>query len=126
MTCNGCVAFVTQKLLKIDGVTAVDIALKDGQASIVMSKNIAIEELANALPDKYLITKEVTLNDAPKKTKLQQLKPLFLIFAYLFGASFLLHYKAWNTTEVMLDFMGLFYIVSVSYTHLTLPTTPYV
>ena len=69
------------------------------------------QELANALPDKYLITKEVTLNDAPKKTKLQQLKPLFLIFAYLFGASFLLHYKAWNTTEVMLDFMGLFYIV---------------
>ena len=111
MTCNGCVAFVTQKLLKIDGITAVDIALKDGQASIVMSKNIAIEELADALPDKYSITKEVTLNDAPKKTKLQQLKPLFLIFAYLFGASFLLHYKAWNTTEVMLDFMGLFYIV---------------
>lgn len=46
-----------------------------------------------------------------KKSKLQQLKPLLLIFLYLFGTAFLLNYKDWNTGEAMLDFMGLFYIV---------------
>jgi hypothetical protein len=39
------------------------------------------------------------------------LKPLLLIFLYLFGAVFFLNYKDWDTGEAMLDFMGLFYIV---------------
>ncbi|MGB7395136.1 MAG: heavy metal-associated domain-containing protein, partial [Pricia sp.] len=45
------------------------------------------------------------------KSKLQQLKPLLLIFIYLFAAAILLNYREWNTAEAMLDFMGLFYIV---------------
>ena len=117
MTCNGCVASVTEKLAKVDGVTNVTIDLKEGLADIDMNKNIALSSLADALPDKYTIRENSSLaldsstNDIPSKTKFQQLKPLFLIFVYLFGASFLLHFKNWNTTEAMLDFMGLFYIV---------------
>ena len=44
-------------------------------------------------------------------SKLQQLKPLWLIFLYLFLAVFSLNFKDWNTTNAMLDFMGLFYMV---------------
>lgn len=117
MTCSGCVASVTEKLAKVDGITNVTIDLTEGQANIVMSKNIALNSLADALPDKYTIREKVsstsnTIADGiQEQTKFQQLKPLFLIFAYLFGASFLLHFKDWNTSEAMLDFMGLFYIV---------------
>lgn len=117
MTCNGCVASVTEKLAKVDGITNVTIDLNKGQADIVMSKNIALNSLVDALPDKYTISEKassasnISTDDILGQTKFQQLKPLFLIFVYLFGASFLLHFKDWNTTEAMLDFMGLFYIV---------------
>lgn len=46
-----------------------------------------------------------------EESKWEQLKPLFLIFGYLFVSAFLLNYKNWSTTNAMLDFMGLFYIV---------------
>lgn len=117
MSCNGCVASVTEKSAKVDGITNVMIDLKEGQEDLVMSKNIALNSLVNALPDKYTISERVSsasnisIDDILGQTKFQQLKPLFLIFAYLFGVSFLLHFKDWSTTEAMLDFMGLFYIV---------------
>lgn len=117
MTCNGCVASVTEKLAKVDDITNVTIDLAEGQADIVMSKNIALNSLADALPDKYTISEKassalnINTDGVQEQTKFQQLKPLFLIFVYLFGASFLLHFKDWNTTEAMLNFMGLFYVV---------------
>lgn len=44
-------------------------------------------------------------------SKLKQLKPLLLIFLYVFVAAFLLNYKQWDINNAMLDFMGLFYII---------------
>lgn len=117
MTCNGCVASVTEKLAKVDGITSISIDLAAGQANIVMNKSIALKNLSNALPDKYTISKKVSsaidisVDGILKQEKFQQLKPLFLIFVYLLGASFLRYFRDWNTTEFMLDFMGLFYIV---------------
>ena len=46
-----------------------------------------------------------------KESKIKQLKPLFIILGYIFIASILLNYKNWNSSNAMLDFMGLFYII---------------
>lgn len=117
MTCNNCVASVADKLSKVDGIQQIDVNLEKGEAEISMSAHIPIATLESALPDKYSISEkgnhasETEISDVVKKSKLQQLKPLLLIFLYLFSAAFLLNYKVWNTGEAMLDFMGLFYIV---------------
>ncbi|WP_343487967.1 heavy-metal-associated domain-containing protein [Allomuricauda sp. d1] len=121
MTCQNCVASVKEKLEKVEGVQQVDIDLEKGEAELNMHSHVAIQKLKKALPEKYGIKEKgnhsmdsrLRGNDrkVEKKTKLQQLKPLFLIFAYLFATAFLLNYKDWNMGEAMLDFMGLFYIV---------------
>ena len=114
MTCQVCVASVTEKLTKISNVEDVQVSLKDSEAVVSTSEVISISKLKEVLPEKYAIQlKQVnseTFGDK-EKTKLQQLKPLLLVFIYLFGASFLLNYKEWGLIEAMLDFMGLFYIV---------------
>lgn len=84
-----------------------------------MSQHISIEKLQEELPEKFSILqiekqqKNVfsTVANKEEKTDLQKLKPLFIIFAYIIIASILLHYKNWNWSNFMLDFMGLFYIV---------------
>ncbi|NER16291.1 heavy-metal-associated domain-containing protein [Spongiivirga citrea] len=121
MTCKGCEAGVSKILNEIDGVIKANVILEKEEAIIKMEHHISIDTLRQALPEKYQISEKETRNvfqsDAAKgittdeKTKLQQLKPLFLIFFYLISASVLLHLKNWNTAEAMLDFMGLFYIV---------------
>lgn len=129
MTCQGCVASVKQKLLAVDGVKEVAINLEKGEAEIEIGNTISISAFKNVLPEKYTIeVKEESRVDSNlpfdklrvtkenkkrvnKKTKFQQLKPLLLIFVYLFSAAFLLNYSNWITREAMLDFMGLFYIV---------------
>ena len=117
MTCNGCVASVTEKLNQVDGVESVKIDLEKAEALISMKSHIPLSTFKSALPDKYSISEkghhdaEMMVSGMEEKSKLQQLKPLLLIFAYLFAAAFLLNYRDWNTGEAMLDFMGLFYIV---------------
>ena len=117
MTCNSCVASVADVLSKIDNVTSVDVSLEKSEARILMTEQIPIAVFESVLPSKYKISEKGNhttklVNDSVKeKSKLQQLKPLLLIFIYLFSASFLINYKDWNTGETMLDFMGLFYIV---------------
>jgi len=121
MTCGGCVASVTEKLSEVDGVESVDVDLEKEQAKIHMESPIPLADFKTALPDKYTIealeskksdsTLEGYGKAAQEKSKLQQLRPLILIFAYLFCAALLLNYQDWNTGEAMLDFMGLFYIV---------------
>ncbi|MEO0570280.1 MAG: heavy-metal-associated domain-containing protein [Bacteroidota bacterium] len=121
MTCGGCVASVSEKLSGIEGVENVLVSLEKGQAQILMGHDIPLNVFKGALPERYTITKNgPNVLDAPenrndasngKKTKFQQLRPLFLIFTYLLGASLLLNYQEWNTQKAMLDFMGLFYIV---------------
>lgn len=121
MTCGGCVASVTEKLSKVDGVQKVNINLEKGEATLSIKNQVPISVLKSALPEKYTIEEKakhftdshMRENDkkGKEKSKLQQLRPLLLIFAYLFAASILLNYRDWNTREAMLDFMGLFYIV---------------
>ncbi|WP_066756264.1 heavy-metal-associated domain-containing protein [Crocinitomix algicola] len=118
MTCNGCKASVEQSLININQVEDVQINLESGEASISMSTHIPLEQLQSALSEKYKISEEVQKTaratsefETQEKSKIQQLKPLLLILLYITVSSNLMHYKNWTIGEVMLDFMGLFYIV---------------
>lgn len=116
MTCNGCKASVEKHLKALPGITKASVDLDASEAKIEMSQNISIKDMQAALPGKFSISKieEDNLSASiteDKKSNFQQLKPLFIIFAYITIASVLLHYKNWDWSTFMLDFMGLFYIV---------------
>jgi len=122
MTCGGCKATVEKALLSLKSVSKVEIDLEKEEGIIHMAHLIEIEALQNAVPSKFSISLkplaktptgdpiEITDNIS-EKTKVQQLKPLFLILLYIVVASVLMHFKNWSWSEFMLDFMGLFYIV---------------
>lgn len=116
MTCQGCANSVFEKLSKVVGVETVHVDLERAEAKIEMGAQVPLGVLRAALPEKYGIEEiqekaASEQNSVVERSKLQQLKPLFLIFAYLFAATILLNYKDWDLKESMLDFMGLFYIV---------------
>ena len=113
MTCNGCKSSVEEKLSSIDGVDDVQVDLTKGEAVIQSKKPISFSLISNSLPPKYNITSigNSQDNEIIKSNKLKQLKPLFIILAYISITSLLLNFKNWNLTNVMLDFMGLFYII---------------
>ena len=116
MTCNGCKASVEEKLNTLANVTKASVNLEAKEVSITMSKHIAIDVLQEVLLDKFSISEKVETTifnsiEVEEKTELQQLFPLFLIFAFIIGASVLLNYKPVNFSGLMLDFMGLFYVV---------------
>ena len=122
MTCNSCKSTIHQNLNEIPEIESVEINLEKSEATIFMKSNIDISKLQNALPSKFYI-EEKTIDDSSalinepsiesdqEKSKLQQLKPLLIIFIYISVASILMNFKNWNSSEAMLDFMGLFYIV---------------
>ena len=114
MTCGNCKKSVEDSLLSVEKISSVAVSLENGTVEVESPTKLAIEELRAILPSKY------TISDIVERTKvyaqkessdLKQLFPLFLIFAYLFGAAFLLNYQDGDYRAFMLDFMGLFYIV---------------
>ena len=117
MTCEGCKKSVEAALLKVDHLTEVSVDLEHGTATITMDQSISLDTLQKALPSKYQILEQASRNifenaqEASPKSKWRQLRPLFLIFSYLFASAFLLHYRAWDWGAALLDFTGLFFIV---------------
>ncbi len=118
MTCNSCKTSVEDKLNTLEHVVNAKVNLERAEATIEMSRHILIESLQEALSNRYVISEkqETSVFDSStiqenKKSDLQQLFPLFLIFTFIIGASVLLNYKPWETNGFMLDFMGLFYVV---------------
>ena len=117
MTCEGCRSSVEDKLGKLDGVDNVKVDLIRGQAIIYSKNPLSLSLIKETLPPKYSLTNEEDVNldnhgdITIKASKIQQLKPLFIILGYIFIASILLNYKNWNSSNAMLDFMGLFYII---------------
>lgn len=124
MTCNGCRTDVEKRLSAVDGVQEVSVNLEKKEAIIVTSNHVPLAAFKEVLPEKYAIEeaqKNVFSSSAGEESafakaeqpqsKLQQLKPFFMILGYITVASALLHRSDWNLQEMMLDFMGLFYIV---------------
>ena len=113
MTCNGCRLTVENKLSSLDGINNVQVDLNNGEA-IVYSKNpISFSLISNSLPSKYKVIskRDAQDNEIIKSSKIKQLRPLFIILGYISLTSILLNYKNWNSSNAMLDFMGLFYII---------------
>lgn len=133
MTCNGCRTGVEQKLAGVAGVSQAIVSLENKEATLTMDNEVTLDHLKSALPEKYRISlKKYSKAEAESETqekstgvfasnekatqeasesKLQQLKPLFVIFLFITGAAVLLHFKDGLWDEAMLDFMGLFYVV---------------
>lgn len=112
MTCEGCKASVTQALESLPGITGVAIDLETGETKLEMETMVSITEMQQALSSKYRIKESRNVfEQSSQPSKLVQLRPLLLIFVYLVAASVLLNYSDWDVNEMMLDFMGLFFIV---------------
>lgn len=117
MTCTSCQASVQSALEKVEGVTAVTVTLETGEAIVHSTAPISLEQLQSKLPSKYGIAQKNLFEGAvdesapAQMSKIQQLKPLFLIFLYIGLATILLHWQEWDAQAAMLDFMGLFFIV---------------
>jgi copper chaperone CopZ len=118
MTCNGCRSDVEKRLHAVPGVKEAMVTLENEQAVVLMDTFIAADIFQKALPKKYSVTEKENVfkssafdKTAPLKSKLAQLKPLFLILGYISIATILLHYQRENWNGAMLDFMGLFFIV---------------
>ncbi|WP_341214882.1 MauE/DoxX family redox-associated membrane protein [uncultured Wocania sp.] len=134
MTCGGCKASVEKYLSNVDNVTNVTVNLEKAEAEVTMSSHVATETLKKALPEKYTLSEKENKNvfqmtsqsmdETEQKSKLQQLQPLLLILFYIATASVLLHYKNWDGNMVMLDFMGLFFIVFSFFKMLDLKNFP--
>jgi hypothetical protein len=65
-----------------------------------------------------------SVDETGQKSKLKQLQPLLLILFYIATASILLNYKNWDGNALMLDFMGLFFIVFSFFKMLDLKNFP--
>lgn len=134
MTCGGCKASVEKYLGNVDNVTNVTVNLEKSQAEVTMSSHVPTETLKKALPEKYTLSEKEgknvfqmtsqSLDTTEQKSKLQQLQPLLLILFYIATASVLLHYKNWDGNAIMLDFMGLFFIVFSFFKMLDLKNFP--
>lgn len=117
MTCNGCKSSVEKHLNALPNAINTSVNLEKAEVTVEMTQHISILELQKALPEKFSISEQHNTNvftaskAEEQKSDLQQLKPLFIIFGYITTASIFMHYKNWDWSNFMLDFMGLFYIV---------------
>ena len=113
MTCNGCKLSVEDKLSSLEGVDKAYVDLTKGEAIVHSKSPISFSLISDSLPQKYKVTSTANRqnNETIKVSKFKQLKPLFIILAYISITSLLLNFKNWNSTNAMLDFMGLFYII---------------
>lgn len=122
MTCNGCRKQVEKSIAALEQVHRVNVSLEREEAVVATNELLDIAILRETLSSKYTITRKrddsrgydenlaVKLEDE-NSSKWRQLRPLFLILGYITAASILLHRQQWNWQEMMMDFMGLFFIV---------------
>lgn len=96
MTCQSCVAKVTERLEKLPGVTSVKVDLDGGTASIYSPSSIETTAAQKALQDlnKYSVEpyagKTNVLKspvDQKQKSAFQTYKPLIVIFCFIFAVS---------------------------------------
>ena len=122
MTCNGCKDSVTRAFQSLEGVCQAHVDLEKGTALLTMASVLQTKLLKEVLPSKFTLiesnTQTVKQNNvfardkkAPQGSKLEQLKPLFLIFGFLVLISSALNFRGFTTLDFMLDFMGLFFFV---------------
>ena len=108
MTCTGCEAAVVAAALEIEGVSKAVADHKKDRLTIWSQTPVSTAALKAVLPKKYALMDDVV---AQAPSKLKQLFPLFLIFGFIIDTTVLIHWPTWNMTAMMLDFMGMFFMV---------------
>jgi len=117
MNCSSCKAIIEYSLKDIQYIQKAEVHLEAKTLGVTSERTLDPQTLEQHLPEKYSLelvgaaASTPPTEFSPETSKLQQLKPLFLIFFYLFAASVGMHLSDWNTGAFMLEFMGLFYIV---------------
>ena len=117
MHCESCVSKVQDALKVIEGIEEANVSLPGKFVNIrgkVKTKNILIA-ISNVGYKASLIkefdSKKRETNKNPPKSELRELFPLLLIFIYILTASIGMNLPRIDSSELMLDFMGLFYII---------------
>ena len=117
MHCESCVSKVQGALKVIEGIEEANVSLPGKFVSI--RGEVKTEDILNAISSvgyKASLIKEVDskkreINKNPPKSELKKLFPLLLIFIYILTASIGMNLPRIDSSELMLDFMGLFYII---------------
>ena len=117
MHCESCVSKVQGALKVIEGIEEANVSLPGKFVSI--RGEVETEDILNAISSvgyKASLIKEVDskkreINKNPPKSELKELFPLLLIFIYILTASIGMNLPRIDSSELMLDFMGLFYII---------------
>ncbi len=116
MTCKSCVAKVKSALLKLGDITEAEVKLDAPQATITMSGHISTATLQQALTSagNYTITETDEGHTAVNSdTDKPNYFPIFLIFAYITGASLFVQFtnETFNWMQWMSHFMAGFFLV---------------
>lgn len=114
MTCGSCEAKVKKSLFSVNNVTAVEVFKNKNSVIITMERIISLQELQNALDDKYQIAASQSNESIEKPSSwLSTYKPVLLIFLYLFSITTLVELLA-ETIDVsrwLRHFMSGFFLV---------------
>ena len=116
MTCEGCEKIIKNSLMSVLGIKNVEIDRVLKHLSFTADNKISIELIQESIPSKYrVLPTELPIskhkNSEDRISKISQLKPLFIIIGYILVSSILLHIENWDLQAMMLDFMGLFFLV---------------
>ena len=117
MHCESCVSKVQGALKVIEGIEEANVSLPGKFVSI--RGEVKTEDILNAISSvgykasliKEVDSKKKEINKNPPKSELRELFPLLLIFIYILTASIGMNLPRIDSSELMLDFMGLFYII---------------
>jgi copper chaperone CopZ/uncharacterized membrane protein YphA (DoxX/SURF4 family) len=121
MTCQGCKAKVNFLLSAVTGIKTVEIDLENGEATLEMDKNIAFQELKDALKDypKYQLSEKAVAQSInpfvaaeEQKSWFQTYKPILIIFGYVSVISIIAGSQKpyFDTMMAMRVFMAGFFI----------------
>ena len=110
MTCGGCVESVKNSLNSLKEIKNIKVSLDSHSISISSNHKIKAKDLQKHLPKKYTVGPIIVSNVSPN-SKLKELLPLFIIFFYLVVSVFIYNWNDPIISNLMYDFMGLFYIV---------------
>jgi copper chaperone CopZ len=113
MTCGACEAKVRSSLLMLENITNVEVSKESNSSTITMDKHIPLNQLQNALEERYQIS--AIHNEIVVQTKswFKTYTPIFLIFGYISLTTFLVQLKnpEINYIEWMQHFMAGFFLV---------------
>ena len=110
MTCEGCVKSVKNSLNSLSEIKNIKVSLESRSILISSDYKIKAEKLQEHLPKKYTISPIIDSNIS-SNSKLKELLPLLIIFFYLIVSVIIYNWNDLAVSNLMYDFMGLFYIV---------------